>query len=118
MVFWLKSLDPYIAVLEPTSSRILSIILNKPGYQISAHVTIYLPTAGKESEFIEELALLEATIENILEKYSACTPYIQGDANSSPSPRPSNKRDDLFNFFLTINNLNSIPIIITLTITS
>ena len=110
MAFWLRSLDPYISVLEPTSSRILAIILDKPGYQVSAHVAIYLPTAGKESEFVEELAALEATIDNIFEKYPSCCLYIRGDANSSTLLRPGNKRDDLFSFFMSNNSLQSIPI--------
>ena len=82
MAFWLRSLNPYISVLEPISSRIL-------------------PTAGKDSEFVEELAILEVTIDHIHEKYPSCCLYIRGDANSSTLLRPGNKRDDLFSFFMS-----------------
>ena len=110
MAFWLRSLDPYISVLEPTSSRILAIVLDMPGYQVSAHIAIYLPTAGKDSEFVEELAILEATIDHIHEKYPSCCLYIRGDANSSPIPRQNCKRDNLLSFFMSHNSLQSIPI--------
>ena len=56
---WDKDLDPYITILEPRSSRILALVLDKPGYQISIHLNIYLHTAGKEANFLEDLALLE-----------------------------------------------------------
>ena len=110
MAFWLKDLDPYVTVLDPPSSRILCIILDKPGYEISAHLTIYLPTAGKDPDFTEELALLEATVDDIFEKYPACSLYIRGDANASLHPRPGSKRDELFSFFVSHNLLNSVPI--------
>ena len=48
-----------MTILEPTSSRILTIVLDKPGYPITIHKNIYLSTAGKETEFVQELALLE-----------------------------------------------------------
>ena len=84
------------------------MILDKPGYQVSIHVKIYLHTAGKEAEFMEDLSLLENTIEEMFEKYPDSVLYIRGDANSSPIPRKSNKRDLLFRHFLETNKLNSI----------
>ena len=59
MTLWKKNLDPYITILEPSSSRLLVLVLDKPGYQVSIHINIYLSTAGKEPDFLEDLALLE-----------------------------------------------------------
>ena len=109
MTLWRKELDPYVTILEPTSSRILVLVLDVPGFQVSIHINIYLPTAGKEEEFMEQLALLEDTIDHINEKYADSVLYIRGDANASPSPRNDNNRDKLFNFFLTSNNLKYVP---------
>ena len=58
---------------------------------------------------MEQLALLEDTIDQTNEKYPNSVHYIRGDANASPLPRNENKRDQLFNFFLTSNFLKSIP---------
>ena len=57
LTLWDKHLDPYITILEPTSSRILALVLDRPGYQVSIHLNIYLHTAGKEADFMEDLAL-------------------------------------------------------------
>ena len=32
LTFWKKELDPYVTILEPTSSRILVLVLDVPGY--------------------------------------------------------------------------------------
>ena len=109
LTMWKHDLDPYITVLEPVSSRILAVILDKPGFQVSIHINIYLSTAGKESEFVQDLALLEDTIEDAYEKYPHSVLHIRGDANAAPVPRNNNQRDLLFKHFLSNNNLVSIP---------
>ena len=106
---WDKTLDPYITILEPVTSRILIMILDKPGYQISIHITIHFTTAGKDSQYMEDLSTLELTIDELSEKYPDSVLYIRGDANSSPVPRKLNKRDVLFKHFLETNNLNFVP---------
>ena len=58
---------------------------------------------------MEDLALLEDTIDQMNEKYPDFHLFIRGDANSSPTLRPNNKRDDLFAYFLTANNLKYLP---------
>ena len=93
MTLWRKELDPYVTILEPTSSRILVLVLDVPGFQVNIHINIYLPTSGKEEEFMEQLALLEDTIDHINEKYPDSVHYIRGDANASPSPRKDNRQD-------------------------
>ena len=55
MTLWKNELDPYVTVLEPSSSRILVLVLDKPGHQVNIHINIYLSTAGKEAEFLQDL---------------------------------------------------------------
>ena len=110
MTLWKKELDPYITIHEPTSSRILALVLDRPGYQVSIHINIYLSTAGKEACFIEDLSVLEDTIDILNEKHPDSVLYIRGDANSSSHPRQGNKRDQLFQHFLRNNNLENLPI--------
>ena len=107
---WKKHLDPYISVLEPSSSRILALALQKPGYQTSIHITVYLSTAGKDNDFMKELVNLQDTIDNVLEKYPNSLLFVRGDANACIPARKHNKRDDLFNFFADENKFSSIPI--------
>ena len=109
LTLWKKDLDPYVTIMEPSSSRILVLVLDVPGYQISIHVNIYLSTAGKDTDFMEDLALLEDTIDQLNEKYPDSVLFIRGDANSSPTPRPNNKRDDLLVHFLNTNYLKYLP---------
>ena len=71
--------------------------------------TIYLSTAGKEPDFLEDLALLEETAEAAFEKYPDSVLYIRGDANVSPIPRDKNERDMLLQHFLANNNLQHLP---------
>ena len=108
MTLWKKSLDPFITVFQTQSSRILPIILDVPGLQTSAHINIYLPTAGRENEFVDELATLQNTIEDISEKYPAAIIYIRGDANACVSGRTNNKRDGIFKHFCDENFLENL----------
>ena len=107
LVLWKKELDPFITVLVPETSRILTIIIEKPGYQTSAHITIYLTTSGssKDAQFTQDLALLQENIDHVSEKYPDSLLYIRGDANASVKPRPDNIRDKLFNYFISENSL-------------
>ena len=109
ITLWKHELDPHITVLEPVSSRILAVVLDKPGIQVSIHINVYLSTAGKESDFVQDLALLEDTIDDATEKYPHSVIHIRGDANAAPVPRARNQRDLLFQHFLSNNSLVSIP---------
>ena len=55
-MFLLKSaLDPYVTQIPFSSSSILSILLSSPEVQPSIHIAVYLPTAGGDREFVEEV---------------------------------------------------------------
>ena len=103
MTCWEASLDPYITILDTETSRVTPIILEMPGYQTSAHINVYLPTAGLEAEFVESLASLQATIDKISDEYPSALIYIRGDANASYLPRTTSKRDQVFKHFYEDN---------------
>ena len=75
MVMWRSKLTPFIKALSTTSTSVLPFLLSVPGLALSAHIAVYLPTSGKEAEFVSALAALEAILEEINENY-ACPIYI------------------------------------------
>ena len=70
-------------VLPTTSPAVLPIYLSIPGLEPTAHITIYLPTQGREAEYVNALAALETCILQVYEDF-ACPIYIRGDANTNP----------------------------------
>ena len=55
---WNKGLDPCLKVCLPDKTSYLPIVLDIPGVKTKIHVCLYLPTAGKESDFLSDLAKL------------------------------------------------------------
>ena len=96
MVLWSKKLDPYLTVHLPKSASFLPVVLDIPGWTTMVHVSVYLPTAGKEAEFLTELASLRIMIETLLDKYSSPAVFIRGDCNSSTT---NAKRNIIFSKF-------------------
>ena len=107
LVFWKKYLDPYISTINVDSSRFLIFVFNHPNYPKTIHVSVYLPTAGLENEFIEEISKLEASLDHLAAEHPDATVFIRGDANASLTPRPGNKRDTLFRYFCEKLSLTS-----------
>ena len=99
LVFWKSNLDQYVTTIDVSSSRFLIIVIEHPNYPTSIHIGIYLPTSGLDNQFVHELSLLEATIEELSGKHPSAAIFIRGDANASLSLRPGNKRDTLFSYF-------------------
>ena len=56
MILWREKLSPYIKILNVNSASFLPLILSIPGIATSAHIAVYLPTSGKETEFVSALA--------------------------------------------------------------
>ena len=83
MALWKSELDPYIKLLPTTSSAVLPLILTLPGRCSTAHVTVYLPTHGREAEFVSALGVLHSCLEQIQEDFS-CPVYLRGDFNVNP----------------------------------
>ena len=104
MIMWRSKLDPYVKVLPASSSSSLPILLSIPGLCTTAHIAVYLPTSGKESEFITALAALEVTINMINEEYP-CPIYIRGDCNVNPKNKT---RAAIFKHFCEKHKLSSL----------
>ena len=88
LAMWKKSLDPHISIHPVQSSAILPVVLQLPGARTSVHIAVYLPTSGKEYEFISELASLKICIEELQGKHGNPVIFLRGDANSKPQKCP------------------------------
>ena len=85
MMLWSRQLDPYIEVISTSSSAFLPIIFKMPGLRISIHVTIYLPTHGKDSQFVSDLADLRNCLDELVERFTDPIIYVRGDGNVNPN---------------------------------
>ena len=83
MVFWKKDLDPFISLNIPDTPAFLSVSLDIPGYIPMVHLAIYLPTAGKDSEFLSDLASMRIFIEKVKHERPAAAVFVRGDSNAS-----------------------------------
>ena len=81
LLLWLKDLDPYIEVVCPTSKAFLPIILKMPDLKVSIHVSIYLPTHGKDTEFVSDLVDLRVCLDGLIERFTDPIIFIRGDSN-------------------------------------
>ena len=84
MAMWRVELDPFIKVLPSSSPAILPLVLAIPGLTTTAHVTVYLPTSGRDPEFFSALATLDSCVQQIQEDFS-CPIYLRGDFNVNPN---------------------------------
>ena len=84
LAMWRKWLDPLITVHPIQSSAILPLVLQLPGAKTSVHIAIYLPTSGKEYDFISELANLKNCLDDLRDLYENPVLFIRGDGNSNP----------------------------------
>ena len=85
MILWKTSLDSHVYSCKSSSASFLPIVFSPPGHRTSIHFSIYLPTAGKDTEFVEEVVKLGNCIEELLEKHEDAILFIRGDANVNPN---------------------------------
>ena len=69
MVLWCSELDPFITVIPTTTASLAAVVLDKPGIQPTVHIAMYLPTSGKETEFLMEVSTLDSLLEEVLDHY-------------------------------------------------
>ena len=81
MVLWKKSLDKYITVHQADLASFLPVIYSPPGSPVTAHIALYLPTSGRETDFIDAITELSNTIDDIYQKCEGCMVYIRGNGN-------------------------------------
>ena len=84
MVMWKNSLEQYIKPLSPPSSSMLPILFYPPGVLPSIHIALYLPTAGNESTFTEQIAVLSTLLLDLKSRYPKYPVFVRGDANVNP----------------------------------
>ena len=107
MVMWQKHLDPYVTVNVPDSSSFLPIVIEIPGFTTMIHVALYLPTAGKETEFLDELANMKTALGELRAKFPSAAIFLRGDCNASSS---NSKRHQIFSTFINDLNLNRVKL--------
>ena len=66
MILWRRSLDKFISVLRCTTSSFLPILFSYSGCPTTLHVALYLPTSGREFQFVEEVSKLRVFLEEHL----------------------------------------------------
>ena len=59
MIMWRKSLDPFITIYYPETSGFLLLVLDIPNVQTMVHIVVYLPTAGKDVDYLSDLSKLK-----------------------------------------------------------
>ena len=107
MVLWKKSLDKHIVVYPVSSPSFLPIVYSPPGSPVSVHIALYLPTSGREADFIDAITQLTITIEDITSKYDDCLIFLRGDANINPN---NHDRMLILSSFLSKHSLVQVPI--------
>ena len=107
MIMWRQEHDPFVKVLPFSSTSFLPILFCPPELPPTIHIAVYLPTAGRESEFIEALSGLDACISELYEKYPDSPVYLRGDFNVGKN---NYARIGLLKFFSSSNDLLSVPI--------
>ena len=84
---WQKNLDPYVEIISTTTTAFLPIVLKMPGLRTAIHIAIYMPTSGKDNEFVADLAELRNCLDDLSERYANAVIYIRGDGNVNHNNR-------------------------------
>ena len=88
LVLWAHLLDPYVTIHPPTTSAITALILCIPGYQVTVHIAIYLPTSGRDTDFLSEITNLRVCITELADQYPGAAFFIRGDSNVNFKNKP------------------------------
>ena len=107
LALWRNELDPFITPFSPPSASILPLIFTPQDSSTSIHINVYLPTQGKEDQFMTELSNLSALIDEIDEQYPNSPLYLRGDFNVSFKNK---KRRSMLDFFLSSHSLKEVVI--------
>ena len=80
-VLWKRDLDPFIEIIPTNTTAFLPVALSMPGLRTSIHISIYLPTHGKDSEFVSDLAEMRNCLDELHNRFTDPVIYIRGDGN-------------------------------------
>ena len=105
---WRRSLDPYVTVHPTETCSFLPIILKYPGCKTSIHFAIYLPTHGKDAEYVADMASLINCIEELSSTYNDPVFFIRGDGNTNPK---NTNRLNILNHFISHFSLKQVNIL-------
>ena len=78
-----------------------------PGSPPSVHISLYLPTSGREPEFVEEISKLTVFREDHLENNQEYIVYIRGDSNVNKNHKD---RMRIMRHFMNTLNLMPVPV--------
>ena len=106
MAMWRKEYDPFVTVHQSPTSSILPLVFDHPDLRPSVHLTIYLPTAGREAEFVDALAHLANIIDEMKEIHPNALLFIRGDANVNPANKTRSPQLDHFCKSIGLNFLD------------
>ena len=84
MALWKVKYDQFVTVQPCPSPSILPLLFSPPGMVSSIHITIYLPTAGKDVEYYQEVTNLMQCIDDLTNCFPDALLFIRGDANANP----------------------------------
>ena len=84
-MLWMKELDPYIEVIPTNTTAILPIMFKMPGLKTTVHIALYMPTHGKDSDFVSDLAELRNCLDDLAGRSDDPIIYIRGDGNVNPN---------------------------------
>ena len=107
LALWRKWLDPYISVHPVQTSAFLPLVLKLPDTRISVHVALYLPTHGRDTEFVSELAALKNCIDDIKNIHKDAAVFIRGDSNCNIK---NTSRMQLLSHFIEEFSLMQVPV--------
>ena len=84
MALWHSSLSPYLKVLPSTSPSFFSILISVPGYLPALHTVVYLPTAGRDGDWLASVVELEEHVRGYIDQFSGqLATFLRGDLNAS-----------------------------------
>ena len=105
MVLWKKCLDKYVTIHPVHSTSFLPLVFSPPDSPVSVHIALYLPTSGKEAEFVDQITQLSNCLDDLRELYEDCLIFIRGDGNVNTN---NLDRTKVFSTFLSFHNLEQV----------
>ena len=107
MILWKRSICEFVTVLATPTPSFTAIMFHPPGCYSSVQVALYLPTSGKEAEFVEDISKLQIFLEDLLMKDPELLIFIRGDSNVNSK---HTTRLKIFQSFMSNFNLASLSI--------
>ena len=82
-------------------------IFSPPGSPVTVHIALYLPTAGRDIDYVDQITKLDNCIADLKAKHEDCVVFIRGDGNTNANNK---ERKKILEYFLSRNQLIKVPI--------